>query len=316
MNVHKNARLTPFGRERLVKQVLERGLTPAAASAAAGVSLRTIYKWLLRFRNEGAGGLRDRCSRPRRLRCALSDVQRQRIERLRRERRPYREIARLVRAPLSTVARYVCRLGLHRLEVLDPKPPVQRYEHQQPGELVHLDTKRLVRFRRPGHRVTGDRTVESPGAGWEYLHVAVDDHSRVAYGEFCGNERGAGAARFLVRLVRYYQRFGMKIARVLTDNGKCFQSDRFRRACRRLGIKHSFTRAYRPQTNGKAERFIKTALREWAYVRSYANSYERRKAWLPWLHRYNWHRPHASLHYRPPIRRLGLTMNNLSALHT
>jgi transposase InsO family protein len=146
--------------------------------------------------------------------------------------------------------------------------------------------------------------------------VAVDDHSRVAYGEFCGNERGAGAARFLVRLVRYYQRFGMKIARVLTDNGKCFQSDRFRRACRRLGIKHSFTRAYRPQTNGKAERFIKTALREWAYVRSYANSYERRKAWLPWLHRYNWHRPHASLHYRPPIRRLGLTMNNLSALHS
>ena len=316
MNVHKNARLTLIGRERLVKQVLERVLTPAAASAAAGVSLRTIYKLLARYKKEGLPGLHDRGSRPKRVRCALSARQRELIERLRRDRRPYREIATRAKASLSTVARYAGRLGLNRLEVLDPKPPVVRYEHEQPGELVHLDTKRLVRFRRPGHRVTGDRSVESPGAGWEFLHVAIDDHSRVAYGEFCCNERGPGAARFLVRLVRYYQRFGMKIARILTDNGKCFQSDRFRRACRRLGIKHSFTRAYRPQTNGKAERFIKTALREWAYVRSYANSYERRKAWLPWLHRYNWHRPHASLDYKPPIRRLGLSVNNLSALHS
>lgn len=316
MNVHKNARLTPLGRERLVKQVLERVLTPAAASVAAGVSLRTVYKWLSRFRNEGSAGLRDRRSRPKRLRCSLSMRQRERIEHLRRERRPYREIAKLVRASLSTVARHVCRLGLNRLEALDPKPPVQRYEHETPGELVHLDTKRLVRFRRPGHRVTGDRTIDSPGAGWEYLHVAIDDHSRIAYGEFCTNERGAGAVRFLVHLVRYYQRLGIRIARVLTDNGKCYQWRGFRRACERLGIKHSFTRPYRPQTNGKAERFIKTALHEWAYVRSYVNSHERRKAWLPWLHRYNWHRPHASLGYKPPIRRLGLSVNNLSALHS
>ena len=316
MNVHKNARLTVFGRERLVKQVLERVLTPAAASAAVGVSVRTIYKLLARYRKDGVAGLCDRCSRPNRLRCALSERQRRLIERFRRERRPYREIAQRVKAPLSTVARFVRKLGLNRLELLDPKPAVQRYEHERPGELVHLDTKRLVRFRRPGHRVTGDRTIESPGAGWEYLHVAIDDHSRVAYGEFCGNERGPGAAKFLVRLVRYYQRLGMRIARVLTDNGKCYQSKRFRRTCTRLGIKHSFTRAYRPQTNGKAERFIKTALHEWAYVAPYANSYERRKAWLPWLHRYNWHRPHASLNYKPPIRRLGLSMNNLSALHS
>lgn len=316
MNVHKNARLTVYGRERLVKQVLERVLTPAAASAAAGVSLRTIYKWLSRFRNEGSAGLRDRRSRPRRLRCSLSRRQQQRIEQLRRERRPYREIAKLVRASLSTVARYVRSLGLHRLEALDPKSLVQRYEHERPGELVHLDTKRLVRFRKPGHRVTGDRSVDSPGAGWEYLHIAIDDHSRIAYGEFCGNERGAGAVRFLLSLVRYYQRLGIKISRVLTDNGKCYQWRGFRRACKRLGIQHSFTRPYRPQTNGKAERFIKTALREWAYVRPYANSYERRKAWLPWVHRYNWHRPHASLDYQPPIRRLGLSLNNLSALHT
>lgn len=315
MNVHKNARLTPLGRERLVKQVLERVFTPAAASAAAGVSSRTIYKWLSRFRNEGAAGLRDRRSRPRRLRCSLSSRQCQRIEQLRRERRPYREIAHIVRAPLSTVARYVQRLQLNRLEVLDPKPPVQRYEHDRPGELVHLDTKRLVRFRKPGHRVTGDRTVDSPGAGWEYLHVAIDDHSRIAYGEFCSNERGRGAVRFLMRLVRYYRGLGITISRVLTDNGKCYQWRGFRRACKRLGIKHSFTRPYRPQTNGKAERFIKTALHEWAYVRPYANSHERRKAWLPWIHRYNWHRPHASLNYKPPIRRLGLSVNNLSALH-
>ena len=316
MNVHKNARLTVFGRERVVKQVLEQGFTPAKASAGAGVSVRTVYKWLARHRAEGRVGLADRESRPKRLRCALSANQRMVIERFRRERRPYREIAMRVKASLSTVARYARRLGLNRLEALDPKPPVQRYEHEQPGELVHLDTKRLARFRRPGHRVTGNRQVESPGAGWQFLHVAIDDHSRVAYGEFCSNERGPGAARFLVRLVRYYQRLGIRIARVLTDNGKCYQSNRFRRACKRLGIKHSFTRPYRPQTNGKAERFIQTALREWAYVRTYANSYERTKAWLPWLHRYNWHRPHASLNYRPPIRRLGLSMNNLSALHS
>jgi transposase InsO family protein len=315
MNVHKNARLTAFGRERLVKQVLERVLTPAAASAAAGVSLRTVYKFLARYKKEGPAGLWNRGSRPKRVRCALRPGQRDLIERLRRDRRPYREIAKRARASLSTVARYVQKLRLNRLEVLDPKPPVQRYEHEHPGELVHLDTKRLMRFSRPGHRVTGDRSQESRGAGWQVLHVAIDDHSRVAYGEFCRNERGPGAARFLVRLVRYYQRLGIRIARVLTDNGKCYQWNGFRRACKRLGIKHSFTRPYRPQTNGKAERFIQTALREWAYVRSYANSYERTKAWLPWLHRYNWHRPHASLNYRPPIRRLGLSLNNLSALH-
>jgi transposase InsO family protein len=316
MNVHKNARLTVFGRERLVKQVLEQGLTPAAAAAAAGVSLRTAYKLLARYKAQGSSGLLDRASRPRRLRCALKAGQRELIERLRRERRPYREIAKRVRAPLSTVARYLRGLGLNRLEVLDPKPLVQRYEHERPGELVHLDIKRLSRFWRPGHRVHGDRKLESPGVGYQFLHVAIDDHARVAYGELYRDERGLSAARFLARLVGYYRHLGIKIARVLTDNGAGYRSGRFKRACRRLGIKHSFTRPYRPQTNGKAERFIQTALREWAYVRSYANHHERAKAWLPWLHRYNWHRPHSSLNDRPPIRRLGLSMNNLSALHT
>lgn len=316
MNVHKNARLTPFGRERLVKQVLERVLTPAAASAAAGVSLRTIYKWLSRFKNEGVGGLRDRRSRPKRLRCSLSARQRARIEQLRRERRPYREIAKLVGAPLSTVGRCIQALGLNRLTVLDPKPLVQRYEHERPGELVHLDIKRLARFWRPGHRVTGDPSVFSDGAGYQFLHVAIDDHARVAYGELHPDERATSAVRFLKTLLAYYQRLGVPVVRILTDNGSCYRAKRFRRACQRLGLKHSFTRPYRPQTNGKAERFIKTALNEWAYVRSYSHWRERAKAWLPWLHRYNWHRPHASLDYQPPIRRLGLSVNNLSALHT
>jgi transposase InsO family protein len=308
--------LTPLGRERVVKQVLERFLTPAAASAAAGVSLRSIYKWIARFRSEGRPGLCDRCSRPRRLRCALSDQQRSMIERLRRDRRPYREIANRVRAPLSTVARYVRRLGLNRLEILDPKPPIVRYEHQHPGELVHLDTKRLARFRKPGHRVTGDRHVKSTFVGWQFLHVAVDDHARVAYGELYRDERVLSAIRFLTRLIGYYRRLGIKIARIITDNGSAYRSKRFARACRRLGIKHSKTRPYRPQTNGKAERFIQTLLREWAYARTYANDQARAKAWLPWLHHYNWHRPHASLAYHPPIRRLGLSLNNLSALHS
>ena len=316
MNVHKNARLTPFGRERFVKQVLERVLTPAAASAAAGVSLRTIYKWLSRFSIEGCPGLRDRASRPKRLRCALSAKQRATIEQLRRERRPYREIAKRVRAPLSTVARELRRVGLNRLEVLDPKPQVQRYEHDHPGDLVHLDIKRLARFWRPGHRAHGNRKLESPGAGYQFLHIAIDDHARVAYGELFSDERGLSVARFLARLVAHYRRLGIKIARVLTDNGSGYRSKCFQRACQRLRIKHSFTRPYRPQTNGKAERFIQTALREWAYVRSYQNHRERAKAWLPWLHRYNWHRPHSSLNHHPPIRRLGLSLNNLSALHT
>ncbi len=316
MNVHKNARLTVLGRERLVKQVLEHGLTPAAAAAAAGVSIRSAYALLRRYKAEGPRGLQHRSSRPRRVRCALSTKQRQAIERLRRERKPYREIAKLVRAPLSTVARQVRRLGLNRLEVLDPKPPVQRYEHEHPGELVHLDTKRLGRFWRPGHRVTGNRSRESRGAGWQFLHVAIDDHARVAYGEIYRDERGLSCARFLNRLLSYYRRLGIKVQRILTDNGTGYRSKRFRRACQRLGVKHSYTRPYRPQTNGKAERFIKTTLHEWAYVRTYANDRERTKAWLPWLHHYNWHRPHASLDYRPPIRRLGLSVNNVSALHS
>ncbi len=316
MNIHKNARTTPFGREWVVRQVIEDGISAAQAAKRSSMSVRTVYKWLSRFKSEGREGLADRRSRPHRVRCALSERQKGRIESLRRERRPYREISQRLRVPMSTVARYAASRGLNRLALLDPKPPIQRYEHDHPGELVHLDIKRLARFRRPGHRVHGDRKQESPGAGWQFLHVAIDDHARVAYGELFNNERTLSVLRFLTRLVRYYGRLGIRIARVLTDNGAAYRSKAFRRACERLGIKHSRTRSYRPQTNGKAERFIQTTLREWAYVRSYANDRERAKAWLPWLHHYNWHRPHSSLGYKPPIRRLGLSVNNLSGLHT
>jgi transposase InsO family protein len=277
MNVHKNARLTRFGRERVVKQVFERVLTPAAAAAAAGVSLRTIYKWFLRCKNEGVAGLCDRRSKPKRVRCALSAKQRALIERLRRERRPYREIASRSRAPLSNVARYLRTLGLHRLEQLDPKPPVRHDEHECPGALVHLDAKRLGCFRQPGHLVTGTRDIRSRRAGWQFLHVAIDDHAGVPYGEIYRYEAGLSASRFLVRLVGYCRRLGITIARVLTDNGSAYCSKRFRRACERLGIKHAFTRPYRPQTNGKAERFIQTAVREWAYARSYLKRPEARQ---------------------------------------
>lgn len=316
MNVHKNARLTPFGRVRLVKRMLEQAQRPSAAAAAEGVSLRTAYKWLARYRSQGRAGLFDRGSRPRRVRSALTTRQRERIERLRRERRPYREIARLVGASLSTVARYALTLGLNRLSALEPKVPIVRYERACPGELVHLDTKRLARFWRPGHRVTGNPAVFSDGAGYEFLHVAIDDHARVAYCELYPRERTSDAVGFLRTLLAYYQRLGVRVARILTDNGSCYRSKGFRRACEQLGVKHSFTRPYRPQTNGKAERFIKTALTEWAYVRTYQHSRERAKSLPPWLHRYNWHRPHASLDYRPPISRLGIPVNNLSALHT
>jgi len=315
MNIHKNARMTPFGRLRIIREVVDKGIGAREAAALAGISQRTLYKWLGRFKEEGQKGLSDRRSRPHRVRCALTARQKDSIQRLRRERRTYREICQKVRAPLSTVARYATCIGLNRLPPLQPQAPIQRYEHEHPGELVHIDTKRLARFRRPGHRVHGDRKQESPGAGWQFLHVAIDDHARVAYGELFQDERTPTALRFLTRLVRYYARLGIKIRRVLTDNGPAYRSKAFRRTCERLGIRHSRTRSYRPQTNGKAERFIQTTLREWAYARTYANDRERQRAWLPWLHHYNWHRPHSSLDYKPPIRRLGLSLNNLSGLH-
>jgi len=223
------------------------------------------------------------------------------------------------RVPISpaTVSRILRRLGLNRLAALEPAEPVRRYEREHPGELIHIDIKKLGRFNRVGHRITGDRRGQSNsrGVGWEYVHVCIDDASRIAYAEIKKSERKASAIAFLKAAVIYYAKLGISIQRVMTDNGSCYKSRAFGRACKRLGLKHIRTRPYTPKTNGKAERFIQTALREWAYAKAYQRS-DHRGAELPlWLHRYNWHRPHGSIGAKPPISRLGLTENNLLRLH-
>ena len=215
----------------------------------------------------------------------------------------------------------IWRLGLNRLKALEPAEPVRRYERQHPGELIHIDIKKLGRFDRPGHRVTGDRTGQSNsrGIGWEYLHVCIDDHSRVAFSQIMPNEKKESAIAFLKAALAYYKSLGVSVSRVMTDNGSCYKAFAFRDTCRTLGLRHIRTRPYTPKTNGKAERFIQTALREWAYARAYRNSGQRAQQlphWLHWLHRYNWHRLHGSLNANTPISRLRLPEDNLLMLHS
>lgn len=316
MNLHQHARLTPRGRALLVGRVIEQGLRVEEAAHAAGVSVRTAYKWLRRFREEGPSGLRDRSSRPQRSPCATPPAVVEQVLALRRERKTYREIALALPVGLSTIARLMRRAGLHRLAELAPARPDNRYEYPQPGDLLHLDIKKLGRFRRPGHRITGDRQRASSGAGWEFVHLAIDDHSRVAFATIEADERGSSACRALLQALRYYRGLGATFTRVMTDNGACYNSRRFRRLLRRLGLRHLRTRPYTPRTNGKAERLVQTALREWAYARSYDSSDQRALALPHWLHRYNWHRPHASLGYQPPISRLQIPLNNVLGLHS
>lgn len=316
MNNHKNARLTVHGRALLVRRVLEHGLRPAEAAQAMGVSERTAYKWLRRYREEGETGLINRPSRPRRSpRATPAALCVSAIDR-RRQRQTYGQIAQSLGIGHGTVARLIKRRGLNRLAALEPAKPDNRYEHASPGDLLHLDIKKLGRFRRPGHRVTGGHPPKSRGAGWEYVHVAIDDHSRIAFSSIHPDETGKSACQALLRALRYYVSLGIRFKRVLTDNGSAYRSRRFARLCRRLGLRHQCTRPYTPRTNGKAERFIQTALREWAYARSYDSSEQRGRHLLGWLHQYNWHRPHASINYLPPISRAPSSLNNLMALHT
>ena len=310
MNTHKNARLTVHGRALLVRRIREDGLRPIEAAQAMGVSPRTAYKWLSRYRAQGQAGLHERSSRPARCPHQLSAVTQQRIVALRRERRIYRAISGEADVPVTTVARVLQRAGLNRLSVLDPAPPIQRYTHEAPGDLLHLDIKKLGRFKRPGHRMTGDRQAgRSRGAGWDYVHRAIDDHSRVSHATIWPKEKGVSAVAALIAALRYYRRLGVPFDRVLTDNGACYRSHVFAKACRRLGLKHRRTQPYRPRTNGKAERLIQTALHEWAYARAYENA-DQRAAHLPHcLHDYSWHRPHASLDYHTPISTLGIGVN-------
>ena len=315
MNVHQNARLTPLSREHMVHCVIEQGLSVQEAAKCFRVSMRTVYKWLARYRLEGASGLADRNSRPKHHPRALCAHQTSQIEALRRHRYTGYQIATQVGVSPATVSRVLQRLGLNRLSSLEPVAPVRRYERDLPGELIHLDIKQLARFEQPGSRVTGNRKQVSRGAGWEYAHVAIDDCSRVAYARIHPNQQARSAVRFLTAVVAYFKGLGVRCQRVMTDNGPCYRSRAFAHACRRLGLKHLFTRPYTPQTNGKAERFIQTALREWAYAIAYASSLARAAELPRWLHRYNWHRPHTSLQYRVPLSRLGLPLNNLLMLH-
>jgi len=317
MNNHKNARLTVHGRLLLVRRIIDHGLRPAEAAQAMGVSTRTAYKWLRRYLEEGGAGLINRPSRPRRCLHATSEKVTRRVIKLRRQRQTYRQIAQAVSVSQSTVARILTRAGLNRLSHLEPVKPDNRYEHDAPGDLLHLDIKKLGRFTRPGHRVTGTRqNCKSYGAGWEYVHIAIDDHSRIAFGSIHPDEKAPSACEALIKAVRYYRGLGIRFRRVLTDNGAPYRSRAFKRLCRSLGMKHCRTKPYSPRTNGKAERFIQTALREWAYARSYASSDQRARHLLPWLHQYNWHRPHGSLDYQPPISRSGLSVNNLLSNHS
>ena len=317
MNVHKNARLTRHSRADLVRRVTVEGQTPRAVATAFGVAPKTVGKWVARFRAEGVEGLADRSSRPRRLHRPTPAAVVERVEALRRERWTGKQIAAEAGVSPATVSRILRRLGLNRIAALEPAEPVRRYEREHPGELIHIDIKKLGRFDRIGHRITGERTGQSRsrGIGWEFVHVCIDDASRLAFSRILPDERKESAVAFLKAAVAYYRSLGVTVARVMTDNGSCYRSRAFRDACRDLGLRHIRTRPYTPKTNGKAERFIQTALREWAYAQAYPNS-DRRADELPiWLHRYNWHRPHGSLKSRPPISRLALAGDNLLRLH-
>ncbi len=304
MNIHKNARTTPRSRAMLVQRVVQERWPVSAVALAFGVSERTVYKWLARYRAEGAAGLSDRSSRAHRLPHALPAVWTALIRVLRHGRLVAQEIAARLPLARSTVSAALTRLGLARLRYLNPPPPVRRYEWSRPGELVHLDTKKLGRIVRPSHRVTGDRRDSVDGAGWEYAHVAIDDCSRFKYVEILPDEKRYTATGFLLRALREFRRRGIHVERVLTDNGGAYRSRPFRKACRWLGIAAKRTRPYHPQTNGKAERAIQTLLRKWAYARPYANSADRAAALQPWLRHYNEERPHASLHRQTPLARL------------
>jgi transposase InsO family protein len=316
MDYHQNARLTIHSREQLARFVIERCSTLKAAAAAFNVSAKTAAKWVRRYQQSGAAGLKDRSSRPHRSPRRTSSSLWERVLVLRRLRWSGWRIAHELKLSRATISRILCRAGLNRLRSLDPPPPVVRYEHKHPGDLVHFDIKRLARIRRPGHRVTGDRRKESRGAGWEYLHVAIDDHSRISFAAILPDQSHRSAMRFFLLARAFYARFGFSIRRVLTDNGSCYKHWLFRKLLHRQHVKHRFTRPYTPRTNGKAERFIQTALREWAYARSYQNSDQRLAALNPWLHDYNFHRPHASLNLNSPASRAGLNRNNLLSLHS
>jgi transposase InsO family protein len=317
MDTHKNARLTPKGREDMVRAVVDGGLSKAIAARRFNTTPKTVAKWVERFRREGVDGLRDRSSRPLSSPSQTPQATRDAVEVLRRQRYTGKQIARQLAISSATVSRILQQRGLNKLSALEPAEPVRRYERERPGELIHIDIKKLGKFNRIGHRITGDRTGQSNsrGVGWEYVHVGIDDHSRIAFAQIMPDQKKQSAVAFLKAAVAYYASLGVKVERVMTDNGSCYKSFAFRRACKRLNLKHIRTKPYTPKTNGKVERFIQTSLREWAYAFAYENSGQRKQQLPTWLHRYNWHRPHAGIGDKIPISRLGLTENNVLRFH-
>jgi transposase InsO family protein len=282
-----------------------------------GVSASTVYKWRRRYRAEGLAGLLDRSSRPNASPNRTLDDVEEKVIALRKQRRIYHRIAAEVGVSKATVGRILTRHGLNRWRDLEPAEPARRYERDTPGEIIHIDIKKLGRFNQVGHRITGDRTSQRTGRnkGWEFVHVCVDDHSRIAFTRIMPDQKAVSATAFLKAAVAYYQSLGIAVERVMTDNGSCYKSFAWRDTCKDLAIKHIRTKPYTPRTNGKAERFIQSALREWAYAQAYPNSGLRALELPHWLHHYNWHRPHAGIKGCTPISRSGADVNNLVRLH-
>jgi len=303
MDIHKNARLSFRSREALVGLVLDQGATRKAAAAAFRVSVRTAAKWVRRYQAGGTNELLDHSSRPlsspRRLPDSLVD----RIVELRRQHRPGYQIARATGVSPASISRILRRARLSRWRDLCPRPPVQRYEHPAPGDLLHLDIKGMTRFSEVSVRGDGRLRGKHSHPGFQALHVAVDDHSRMAFTQLLPDQKAETTIAFLRAALEFFARHGVPVRALLTDNGSCYRSHRFRSACRQLHIRHRRTRPYSPQTNGKAERFIQTALREWAYAKHWADSGQRDAHLQPWTDYYNHHRPHGSLNYKPPISR-------------
>lgn len=304
MKLHRNAKTTPASRLAMVRRVTHDGWTVADTALGFGVSTRTVAKWRRRFQVRGVAGLEDGSSRPGAPPHQTPARVVARIRALRtRHGLPAWAIAARVGVPRSTVGAWLRRLGVSR-PVAEPPVPIQRYEWPAPGDLLHLDIKPLGRIGQVGHRIHGDRRRRSRGVGWEYVHVAIDDHSRITYAEILADQRGTTCAAFLERAVAWYAARGITIRRAMTDNGSGYVALVFRSACRRLGLRHLRTRPYTPRTNGKAERVIQTLLREWAYVRAYRSSWLRQRELARYLSFYNHRRPHASLSYRAPWTRL------------
>lgn len=303
MDIHKNARSCPASRALLVERVLREGWSVAKAAEAIGLSPRRGREWVRRYRQEGEAGLLDHSSRPHRLRATAASVEEQIVHLRSEQRLTCRRIALIVKRSPATVARLLGRRGLARLREQPQQPPV-RYECERPGQLLHLDTKKLACIHGVGHRITGDRRGQHRGGGYDAVHVCIDDRTRLAYAEILPDEQKPSTLAFLVRAVGWFADRGVTVERVMTDNGSAYKSHAFASLCRSLGIRHTRTRPYTPRTNGKAERLIQTLLREWAYRFTFHSSAQRQALLEPYLHFYNHHRAHRSLGERPPISRL------------